>query len=97
VPSFYDLLKAMLMHFKSSFIHIMALVVGYYSEDFSHFLIYSLLSIWLKENNVLILCSVNTHAFTKCICTKGVIEWLYILGGLQHVGGMAGRREDIGI
>ncbi|KAG6847456.1 dihydroorotate dehydrogenase, partial [Blastosporella zonata] len=38
--------------FESSPIHVLALVVGYYSEDFSHFLANSSLGAWLKENGI---------------------------------------------
>ena len=38
--------------FESSRIHIAALVVGSYTDDYSHFLAHSSLGTWLKENNV---------------------------------------------
>src|SRR6202040_3772657 len=40
------------LEFESSRIHVAALVVGYYSEDYSHFLAKSSLGTWLKENDV---------------------------------------------
>ncbi|KAG6812083.1 hypothetical protein H0H92_004447 [Tricholoma furcatifolium] len=57
--------------FESSRIHISALIVGYYSEDFSHFLAKSSLSEWLKENGVPALFGVDTRALTKKIREKG--------------------------
>lgn len=57
--------------FESSHIHISALVVGYYSEDFSHFLAKSSLGQWLKENGVPALYGVDTRALTKRIREKG--------------------------
>ena len=74
VPSrIHDLLDAIPTHFESSRIHVAALVVGYYSEDFSHFLANSSLGAWLKENNVPALCGVDTRALTKRIRANGVM------------------------
>ena len=60
-------------HFESSRIHVAGLVVGYYSEDFSHFLAQSSLGAWLKENDVPALCGVDTRALTKRIRAKGAM------------------------
>ncbi|KAF9039240.1 carbamoyl-phosphate synthase [Panaeolus papilionaceus] len=57
--------------FESSRIHVAALIVGYYSEDFSHFLAKSSLGAWLKENGVPALYGVDTRALTKKIREKG--------------------------
>lgn len=57
--------------FESSRIHVSALIVGYYSEDFSHFLAKSSLGTWLKENGVPALFGVDTRALTKKIREKG--------------------------
>jgi carbamoyl-phosphate synthase/aspartate carbamoyltransferase len=70
---FQDLLEAVPAHFESSRIHVAALVVSYYSEDFSHFLAHSSLGTWLKENDVPALCGVDTRALTKRIRAKGVM------------------------
>ncbi|KAH9475221.1 Protein pyrABCN [Psilocybe cubensis] len=64
-------LDAIPAEFESSRIHIAALIVGYYSEDFSHFLAKSSLSTWLKENGVPALFGVDTRALTKKIREKG--------------------------
>ena len=69
----HDLLDAVPAHFESSRIHVAALVVGYYSEDFSHFLAQSSLGAWLKENDVPAICGVDTRALTKRIRAKGVM------------------------
>src|SRR6266852_176216 len=69
----HDLLDALPMHFESSRIHVAALVIGYYSEDFSHFLAQSSLGAWLKENDVPALCGIDTRALTKRIRAKGVM------------------------
>ncbi|TFY63266.1 hypothetical protein EVG20_g6387 [Dentipellis fragilis] len=58
-------------NFESSRIHIAGLVVGYYSEDFSHFLASSSLGAWLKENGVPAVYGVDTRALTKRIREKG--------------------------
>ena len=57
--------------FESSRIHVAALVVGYYSEDFSHFLATSSLGAWLKENGVPAIHGVDTRSLTKKIREKG--------------------------
>lgn len=57
--------------FESSRIHVAALIVGYYSQDYSHFLANSSLSKWLKENGVPALYGVDTRALTKKIREKG--------------------------
>ena len=57
--------------FESSRIHAAALVVGYYSEEFSHFLAKSSLGEWLKENGIPAICGIDTRALTKKIREKG--------------------------
>ncbi|KXN91343.1 Protein pyrABCN [Leucoagaricus sp. SymC.cos] len=57
--------------FESSRIHVAALIVGYYSQDYSHFLANSSLSTWLKENDIPALYGVDTRALTKKIREKG--------------------------
>ncbi|KAI6108735.1 hypothetical protein EDD16DRAFT_67380 [Pisolithus croceorrhizus] len=57
--------------FESSRIHIAALVVGSYTDDYSHFLAHSSLGAWLKENNVPALYGVDTRALTKKIREQG--------------------------
>lgn len=61
------------LEFESSRIHVAALVVGYYSEEFSHFLAKSSLGDWLKENNVPAIYGIDTRALTKKIREKGSI------------------------
>lgn len=57
--------------FESSRIHVAALVVGYYSEEFSHFLAKSSLGDWLKANGIPAIYGVDTRALTKKIREKG--------------------------
>jgi len=57
--------------FESSRIHVAALIVGYYSEDYSHFLAKSSLGAWLKENGVPAIYGVDTRALTKKLREKG--------------------------
>ncbi|KAF5347801.1 hypothetical protein D9756_010273 [Leucocoprinus leucothites] len=57
--------------FESSRIHVAGLIVGYYSQDYSHFLANSSLSAWLKENDIPALYGVDTRALTKKIREKG--------------------------
>ncbi|KAF8915218.1 hypothetical protein CPB85DRAFT_1375175 [Mucidula mucida] len=63
-----DLLPA---DFESSRIHVAAVVIGYYSKDFSHFLAESSLATWLKENGVPAIYGIDTRALTKKIREKG--------------------------
>jgi carbamoyl-phosphate synthase/aspartate carbamoyltransferase len=57
--------------FESSRIHVAAVVVGYYSEDYSHFLAESSFGAWLKESGIPAICGVDTRALTKKIREKG--------------------------
>ncbi|KAJ6589041.1 hypothetical protein B0H19DRAFT_1102680 [Mycena capillaripes] len=57
--------------FESSKIHVSAIVIGYHSEDYSHFLATSSLGAWLKENDVPAIYGVDTRALTKKIREKG--------------------------
>ncbi|KAJ3989224.1 hypothetical protein F5890DRAFT_1487470 [Lentinula detonsa] len=77
------------LEFESSRIHIAALVVGYYSKDFSHFLAKSSLATWLKENGVPAIYGVDTRVLTKKIREKGSM-----LGKLlaRNRGAHTGRR-----
>ncbi|KAK7028116.1 Carbamoyl-phosphate synthase [Paramarasmius palmivorus] len=59
------------LEFESSRIHVAALVIGYYSKDFSHFLAKSSLGAWLKENGVPAIYGVDTRVLTKKIREKG--------------------------
>jgi carbamoyl-phosphate synthase / aspartate carbamoyltransferase len=71
--SILDSISTLPAHFESSRIHVAALVVGYYSEDFSHFLAHSSLGAWLKENDIPAICGVDTRALTKRIREKGAM------------------------
>ncbi|KAH9275843.1 carbamoyl-phosphate synthase, large subunit [Batrachochytrium salamandrivorans] len=76
VPSRQDMdssINNLLRQFESEKIHISALVVGFYSEDFSHYLASSSLSQWLKECNIPAISGVDTRALTKKIRTHGVL------------------------
>jgi carbamoyl-phosphate synthase/aspartate carbamoyltransferase len=57
--------------FESSRIHVAAVVVGYYSEDYSHFLADSSFGAWLRESGIPAICGVDTRALTKKIREKG--------------------------
>lgn len=63
--------KDLPLEFESTRIHVAGLVVGYYSEDFSHFLASSSLGTWLKENGIPAIHAVDTRALTKKIRAKG--------------------------
>ncbi|KAF9195090.1 hypothetical protein BGZ50_005155 [Haplosporangium sp. Z 11] len=67
------LLKDLPKHFESNEIHIAGLIVGQYSQDFSHFLAASSLGAWLKEYNIPAIYGIDTRAMTKKIRSKGVM------------------------
>ncbi|TFY80757.1 hypothetical protein EWM64_g3257 [Hericium alpestre] len=71
VPSRPTDFAALPENFESSRIHVAGLIVGYYSEDFSHFLAKSSLGTWLKENGIPAVYGVDTRALTKRIREKG--------------------------
>ncbi|KAF9565966.1 hypothetical protein EC968_003965, partial [Mortierella alpina] len=67
------LLKDLPKYFESSEIHIAGLIVGQYSQDFSHYLATSSLGDWLKEYNVPAIYGIDTRAMTKKIRSQGVM------------------------
>jgi len=71
VPNRSVSLDELPLAFESSRIHVAALIVGYYSEDYSHFLAKSSLGAWLKENGVPAIYGVDTRALTKKLREKG--------------------------
>ncbi|KAL1919958.1 uncharacterized protein VTP21DRAFT_1890 [Calcarisporiella thermophila] len=68
-----ELLKDVPKYFESREIHVAGLIVGQYSQDYSHYLATSSLSQWLKENNVPAIYGIDTRALTKKIRTQGVM------------------------
>jgi carbamoyl-phosphate synthase/aspartate carbamoyltransferase len=76
VPSFEEmdqLLKNVPKYFESCEIHVAALVVGQYSEKYSHYLANTSLSKWLKDHNIPAIYGIDTRALTKKIRTQGVM------------------------
>jgi carbamoyl-phosphate synthase/aspartate carbamoyltransferase len=67
------LLKDLPKHFESNEIHIAGLIVGQYSQDFSHYLATSSLGAWLKEFNIPAIYGIDTRAMTKKIRSQGVM------------------------
>ena len=66
------ILEELPAYFESNEIHIAGLVVASYAgEDYSHHLAASSLGVWLKENNVAAIQSVDTRLLTKSIRDKG--------------------------
>ena len=53
-------------YFESNEIHITGLIIGQYSQEFSHYLAKSSSS-WFKENNIPALYGIDTRAFTEKI------------------------------
>ncbi|CAH1761161.1 8334_t:CDS:10 [Entrophospora sp. SA101] len=76
VPSFEEmdqLLKDVPKYFESCEIHVAALIVGQYSEKYSHYLANSSLSEWLKDQDIPAIYGIDTRALTKKIRTQGVM------------------------
>ncbi|KAF8928650.1 hypothetical protein BGZ58_009471 [Dissophora ornata] len=67
------LLKDLPKYFESNEIHIAGLIVGQYSQDFSHHLATSSLGAWLKEYNIPAIYGIDTRAMTKKIRSQGVM------------------------
>ncbi|KAG0230206.1 bifunctional pyrimidine biosynthesis protein [Mortierella sp. GBAus27b] len=67
------LLKDLPKYFESNEIHIAGLIVGQYSQDFSHYLATSSLGAWLKEHNIPAIYGIDTRAMTKKIRSQGVM------------------------
>lgn len=59
--------------FESEKIHVRALVISYYSEDFSHWNSVKSLDCWLKENKIPGIYGVDTRELTKVIREKGAM------------------------
>lgn len=70
-PTSDDEMPKLKAPFESSRIHVAALVVAYYSHDFSHYLAASGLGDWLKEQGIPAVYGIDTRALTKRIRTKG--------------------------
>ncbi len=49
------------------------LIIGQYSQEFSHCFAESSLSGWLKENNIPALYGIDTHALIKKIRTRNAL------------------------
>lgn len=60
-------------YFESSRIHIAALIIGTYSEDFSHYLAKCSLSDWLVKNKIPALAGIDTRSLVKKIRNGGVM------------------------
>ncbi|KAG0048200.1 hypothetical protein BGZ83_006804 [Gryganskiella cystojenkinii] len=67
------LLKDLPKHFESNEIHIAGLIVGQYSQDYSHYLATSSLGAWLKEFNIPAIYGIDTRAMTKKIRNQGAM------------------------
>ncbi|KAG8215751.1 hypothetical protein J3R82DRAFT_7649 [Butyriboletus roseoflavus] len=71
VPERHSSLDHLPSEFESSRIHIAALAVGSYSDNYSHFLASSSLGTWLKENGIPAIYGIDTRALTKKIRENG--------------------------
>ncbi|KAF9431575.1 hypothetical protein BGZ76_000134, partial [Entomortierella beljakovae] len=67
------ILKDLPKYFESNEIHIAGLIVGQYSQDYSHYLATSSLGAWLKEYNIPAIYGIDTRAMTKKIRSQGVM------------------------
>ena len=60
-------------HFESDKIHIRALIVNSYTEEYSHWNAQMSLGKWLKENNIPALFGIDTRALTKKLREEGTM------------------------
>ena len=61
------------LHFESERIHITALIVSDYSQDYSHWNAVRSLSDWLRSENIPALTGIDTRALTKRLREKGTM------------------------
>lgn len=89
------LLPGIPLHFESKKIHVAGLVVGDYTEDFSHYLATSSLGSWLKEQGIPAIYGVDTRALTKTIREKGSMlgKLLMAKDGVTPIAGGDWRAE----
>ncbi|VDH93674.1 carbamoyl-phosphate synthase / aspartate carbamoyltransferase / dihydroorotase, partial [Mytilus galloprovincialis] len=69
--------------FESAKIHVAALIVGDFSEQYSHWSAIKSLSDWLKEYNIPALYGIDTRMLTKRIREKGTILGKVIMEGID--------------
>lgn len=60
--------------FESDSIHVTALIVSEYNDDYSHWNSTSSLSEWLTASGIPAICNVDTRALTKHIRDKGAMS-----------------------
>lgn len=61
-------------YFESNKIHVSAVIIGEYVAKHSHWKSIKSLGEWLKENNIVGLCNVDTRHLTKMIRSNGVMK-----------------------
>ena len=73
VPPFTVEPNGLATFMESCKIHVSALIVSWYSEEYSHWNAVESLSAWLKRENIPAICGVDTRALTKLIREHGVM------------------------
>ena len=68
-------------YFESNSLHISALVISDYTEEYSHWNAERSLGDWLKEHNIPGICNVDTRMLTKIIREKGSMPGKIISNG----------------
>ncbi len=83
VPS-YDYINELPAFMESDKIHVRALVVADYSENFSHWNAHESLSSWLQREHIPALTGIDTRALTKVLREKGVMMGRIVLEGAEE-------------
>lgn len=81
VPPFSIESNGLATYMESERIHVTALIVSCFSEEFSHWDAVESLSSWLKRENVPAICGVDTRALTKAIRENGVMMGKIVFDG----------------
>ncbi|WBW70906.1 carbamoyl-phosphate synthase (glutamine hydrolyzing), aspartate carbamoyltransferase Ura1 [Schizosaccharomyces osmophilus] len=84
--SIEDAIKGIPKYFESNEIHVSAIIISSYSQNYSHFLAHSSLGDWLKEQGIPGIFGIDTRALTKKIRKQGsMLGRLLLQKGDKHL------------
>lgn len=85
VPSTSEEANGLSTFYESDHIHVRALVVSDYSEEFSHFRAKRSLGDWLKSEHVVGISGIDTRALTKRLREKGAMLGKIVMDGAPDI------------
>lgn len=91
-PKTYE--KSLLLHYESDKIHIKALIVSDYSENYSHWNADRSLDDWMKEEKIPGIFGIDTRALTRKLRDKGTMLGSIILGDTVTEANLNKKIED---